>query len=58
MIYNITSAAEYLKTTPRHIRRLINERRIEHFKAGKLIRFRQDQLDRFIESNTRKAVER
>lgn len=58
MIYDITTAAAYLKTTPRHIRRLINERRIEHFKAGKLIRFRQDQLDRFIDSNTRKAVER
>lgn len=58
MIYDITLAAEYLRTTPRHIRRLITERRIEHFKAGKLIRFRQEQLDRFIESNTRKAVER
>lgn len=58
MIYDIISAAEYLKTTPRHIRRLITERRIEHLKVGKLIRFTQSQLDLFIERNTRKAVER
>jgi excisionase family DNA binding protein len=49
-------AAGYLAITPRHLRRLAQERRISHTKVGALVRFRRADLDAYIDANTREAV--
>jgi excisionase family DNA binding protein len=45
---DVTEAAEYLGTTPRFIRRLIHERRIQFFKIGRHVRLDPDVLDQFL----------
>ena len=37
--------AEVLGTTPRHVRRLVAERRIPFFKVGRFVRFEPGELD-------------
>jgi excisionase family DNA binding protein len=46
-------AADYLATSPRHLRRLVQERRIAHVKIGSKVRFSIAALDEFIAANTR-----
>jgi excisionase family DNA binding protein len=41
-------AAAYLNTSPRHIRKMWNERRIPGVKVGRLIRFDLDDLNTWI----------
>ena len=43
--------AERLKTTPRFIRRLVAERRIEYVKVGRLVRFTPEAVSDYIERN-------
>jgi excisionase family DNA binding protein len=38
-LLNIDDVAEYLGVTPRHIRRLVAERRIPYLKVGRFVRF-------------------
>lgn len=45
------AAAHYLATTTRHLDRLVYERRIGHVKLGNKVRFRQRDLDAYIESH-------
>jgi excisionase family DNA binding protein len=42
-------AARYLGTTERHVRRLVQERRIPFFKVGWKVRFSPDDLDEWLE---------
>jgi excisionase family DNA binding protein len=51
VLMNYEQAAAYLGTSPRHLRRLWVERRIGGVKLNKLVRFRQKDLDAFIEAN-------
>lgn len=44
-------AAAYLGTTPRHVRHLWQTRRISAVKVGSLVRFRRQDLDKFISDN-------
>jgi excisionase family DNA binding protein len=44
-------AAERLSTTPRHVRRLVFERRIAYRKLGRYVRFHPDDLEEYISSN-------
>jgi excisionase family DNA binding protein len=44
-------AAERLNTTPRHVRRLVFERRIAYRKLGRYIRFHPDDLEEYIAAN-------
>ena len=44
-----TASAKYLGLTPRTLYRLVNEGRIPAFRLGRVIRLRQDDLDKFIE---------
>ena len=46
----ITQAAEYLNVSERFMRRLVAERRVAYHKVGKLLRFRSQDLDDFLES--------
>ena len=48
-LLNIAQAAERLNVTPRFIRRLIAERRIDYLKIGKFIRFHPTELDEWAE---------
>ena len=41
-------AAERLNTTPRHVRRLVFERRIAYRKLGRYVRFHPDDLEEYI----------
>ena len=41
-------AAERLGTTPRHMRRLVIERRIAYTKLGRHVRIDPDDLDAFV----------
>ena len=43
--------AERLKTTPRFVRRLVAERRIEYVKVGRLVRFAPEAVAEYIERN-------
>ena len=43
--------AERLRTTPRFVRRLVAERRIEFVKVGRLVRFELRALAEYIERN-------
>jgi excisionase family DNA binding protein len=44
-------AAEWLGTTPRHVRRLVFERRIAYRKLGRYVRFHPDDLEEYISAN-------
>ena len=48
-LLDIEQAAHRLNVTPRFIRRLIAQRRIDYLKIGKFIRFHPDDLDTWIE---------
>lgn len=54
---DVPGAAEYLGVKERYIRRLIQERRIQHFKLGAKegrggkIRFSPEDLDRFMDDS-------
>ena len=42
-------AAAYLNLTERYMRRLVSERRIPYLKVGRLLRFRAEDLDAYLE---------
>ncbi len=43
-LLTVAEAAERLNTTPRHLRRLVFERRIAYRKLGNYVRFHPDDL--------------
>lgn len=45
---SVDQAAEYLGMKPRFIRRLVDERRIRHYKVGRFVRLDPDVLDQFL----------
>ena len=49
-LLSVDAAAERLATTPRFIRRLIAERRIEYHKVGRHVRISESALAEFIEA--------
>ena len=49
-LLTVAAAAERLSTSPRFIRRLIAERRIEFVKIGRHVRISESALSRFIEA--------
>lgn len=55
-LLDINDAATQLGTTVRHLRRLVHERRIPFVKVGRLVRFRQADLDAWIENHTTAAA--
>ncbi|HEY8058741.1 MAG TPA: helix-turn-helix domain-containing protein [Acidimicrobiales bacterium] len=52
-LMDITSLAEHLGVGPRHVRRLVAERRIPFIKWGHLIRFDPDEVRDWIDENRR-----
>jgi excisionase family DNA binding protein len=47
-LLTMEEAAERLCTTPRHVRRLVFERRIAYRKVGRFVRFHPDDLAEYI----------
>lgn len=50
--------AARLRVTPRFVRRLIAERRIEYIKDGRYVRFRVAAVKEYIERNRREPLSR
>jgi excisionase family DNA binding protein len=50
--------ATALRVTPRHVRRLVAERRIPFFKVGRLVRFDPGELDVWLEQQRVGVVRR
>ena len=43
-------AAQYLGTTPRHVRRLVSDHSLSHYKVGGRVRFADVDLDVWLDS--------
>jgi excisionase family DNA binding protein len=50
--------AKLLKTTPRFVRRLVQERRIEHVKVGRCVRFTRQAVEEYMRRNTFEVLTR
>lgn len=55
---DIAHAAAYLGVSERWVRRAVAERRVRHYKVGKLLRFDPRDLDAFLAEGVREAVPR
>jgi excisionase family DNA binding protein len=55
-LLTVEAAAERLSTSPRFVRRLIAERRIEFVKVGRHVRISESVLDGFIQSGVVKPM--
>lgn len=51
VLIDITAVARRLGVTPRHVRRLVFERRIPFVKWGHLVRFDPDEIDAWIDAS-------
>ena len=49
-------AAEYLGDTLSHVRSLTRKGAIPHFHIGRKVRYRLDDLDRWVDANVRTAA--
>jgi excisionase family DNA binding protein len=47
-LLTMEEAAERLRTTPRHVRRLVFERRIAYRKVGRFVRFHPEDLAEYV----------
>jgi len=52
-LLDITTLAQHLGVPPRHIRRLVHEKRIPYIKWGHLIRFDPADIKTWLEDNRR-----
>ena len=50
-LYTVKDLAEMLQVTEHSIRRYIREGKLECVRIGNTIRFKQEQLDRFLEGS-------
>ena len=48
----VTGLADYLQTSPRHVRALVSRREIPVTRVGRLLRFDIDQVDAWLDNNT------
>lgn len=55
---NVDDAAEYLGTSVRFIRRLINERRIRFYRVGRHVRLSLVDLEQFVQSGKVEPIDR
>lgn len=50
--WNLTTVARYLRVSPSYIRKRVRHKEIPFFRLGnKILRFRKEDLDRWLESN-------
>jgi excisionase family DNA binding protein len=55
-LLTLAEVAERLNTTPRHVRRLVFERRIAHRKVGRYVRFHPDDVAEYIAAHRVEVV--
>jgi excisionase family DNA binding protein len=48
-LLSIEEVADRLGVQPRFVRRLVQQRRLRHYKVGRFVRFHPDDVDRFVE---------
>jgi len=48
--FDLVEAASYLNVNERYVRRLVAERRVRYLKVGRLLRFRVEDLETFLDS--------
>lgn len=53
---SVPEAAEYLGLSERHIRRLVQERRVSHYKVGGRLVFDPHDLDELLNKSRREAL--
>ena len=56
-LHDVKSAAAYLRCGPRLIYRLVAERRVRFTYAGRSLRFRQGDLDAYLDAGTVEPME-
>jgi excisionase family DNA binding protein len=56
-LLNIDAVAERLAVTPRHIRRLVAERRIPYLKVGRFIRFDPAEVESWLDGTRRPELQ-
>jgi excisionase family DNA binding protein len=56
-LLDFKSSHEHLSITPRHLRQLVADRRIRHYKVGGRLRFDRADLDAFLISGRREPIE-
>ena len=52
---NFKETCEFLNISDSHLRKLVFEKRISHFKVGKLLRFSKEDLLAWLETNHNKS---
>jgi excisionase family DNA binding protein len=55
-LLTMEEAAERLNITPRHVRRLVFERRIAYRKVGRFVRFHPDDLAEYVAAHRVEAA--
>jgi excisionase family DNA binding protein len=55
-LLTLAEVAERLNTTPRHVRRLVFERRIAYRKLGRYVRFHPDDVDEYVAAHRIEAA--
>lgn len=50
-LLDIDQLTKHLGTSPRHVRRLVAERRIPFLKVGRLIRFDPDEISKWLDES-------
>jgi excisionase family DNA binding protein len=56
-IFNVLEAAKYLSLSPAYLYRLTCRRLIAHYKPGKKIYFKKDDLDAWMLRNKKESIE-
>jgi excisionase family DNA binding protein len=51
-LLDYSGGAAYLATTERHVRALQSDRKLTSVRVGRLVRFRREDLDRYVAKNT------
>jgi len=55
-LLDVDAAAAHLGVNRRYVRRMVNERRIRHFKVGALVRFDEAELDAYLDAGMREVA--
>lgn len=57
-LWDTKQLAEHLGMSPRYIGQLVRESKLPYVRIGRSLRFRRDEIDAWLESRSRKAVQR
>lgn len=48
---DLKAVAEYLGSSERHVRNLVQMRKLPHYKVGRLLRFKLSEVERFVQAS-------